>query len=101
MRKPVISTKGYSKEEQESVCTYDVLNDEWVFYTTCRKHITKLLKTYKDVSNAKIEVLEEYANGTPVAIQVTVQGDLVTFRKPTSKAKREKLREQAKGRFDK
>lgn len=101
MRKPVISTKGYSKEEQESVCTYDVLNDEWVFYTTCRKHITKLLKTYKDIDSADIQVLEQYENGTPVAIQITVKGDLITFRKPTSKAKREKLREQAKGRFDK
>ena len=101
MRKPVSSTKGYSKEEQETTCNYDPLTETWDIYSSHRQHITKLLKTYKDIDSADIQVLEQYENGTPVAIQVTVKGDLITFRKPTSKAKREKLREQAKGRFDK
>lgn len=101
MRKPVISTKGYSKEEQETSCNYDPLTETWDIYSSHRQHITKLLRTYKDIDSADIQVLEQYENGTPVAIQVTVKGDLITFRKPTSKAKREKLREQAKGRFDK
>lgn len=72
-----IVDKGYSREEMETHLNYDALEECWYIETNYRPHITKLMNTYQD----KVEVVEQYENGTPVYVKVKLEDDLITFRK--------------------
>lgn len=85
-----IVDKGYSREEMETTCNYDYVNGEWDIYTTVPKHITKLLKQYGD----KVEVLEKIDGGREVAVRVTIQEDIITFRRVLTQEEKDK---KAKG----
>lgn len=93
---PIINDSGYPREEQETVCVYDALLGQWVLSSSVRRHITKMMKQYPEA-----EVKEQYSNGTPVYVEVVLNEDLVSFRKPVSKERKEEMSKLAKERFGK
>lgn len=92
-----ITENGTPKEEQETVCVWDAIEECWVIESSYRKHITKLKKQYGD----KVEVVSQYPNGTSVMVRVRLDDDLVSFRKPVSDERREKMRQQMNERLGK
>lgn len=92
-----ITENGTPKEEQETVCVWDAVDECWVIESSYRKHITKLKKQYGD----KVEVVSQYPNGTSVMVRVRLDDDLVSFRKPVSDERREKMRQQMNERLGK
>lgn len=92
-----ITENGTPKEEQETVCVWDAVDECWIIESSYRKHITKLKKQY----GGKVEVVSQYPNGTPVMVRVRLDDDLVSFRKPISEERREKLRQQMNERLGK
>ena len=93
---PIINDSGYPREEQETVCVYDALLGQWVLSSSVRRHITKMMKQYPEA-----EVVEQYTSGTPVFVRVVLKEDLVSFRKPVSKERKEEMSKLAKERFGK
>lgn len=93
---PIINDAGYPREEQETLCVYDHDFKSWVIESSVRKHMTKLLKQYPEA-----EVVEQYSSGTPVFVRVVLNEDLVSFRKPVSKERKEEMSKLAKERFGK
>ena len=93
---PIINDSGYPREESETVCVYDALLGQWVIESSVRKHMTKLLKQYPEA-----EVVEQYTSGTPVFVRVVLDDDLITFRQPVSKERKEEMSKLAKERFGK
>lgn len=96
-----IVDKGYSRGEMETHLNYDALDECWYIETNYRPHITKLMNTYKD----KVEVVEQYENGTPVYVKVKLEDDLITFRKGkrvlSEEQKEQKKKQLAKARKNK
>lgn len=89
----MIVNNGYNREEMETHLNYDAVDECWYIESNYRKHITKLMKTYGD----KVEVVEEYENGTPVRVKVKLEDDLITFRsgkRKMSDEQKEKARER-------
>lgn len=73
--------RGYSYEEQEVSANYN--QGQCIIYASRRPHITKLIRQYGN----NVEVLEQLETGTPVLVRVVINDDLVSFRKPMTKAK--------------
>lgn len=42
-----ITENGTPKEEQETVCVWDAVDECWIIESSYRKHITKLKKTVR------------------------------------------------------
>ena len=82
----MITENGIPREEMETVCNYDVLEQCWYIESTYRRHITKLMKQYDNV-----EIVSQYPNGTPTQVRVKLTEDLISFRKPMTKEQKEKL----------
>lgn len=76
--------RGYSYEEQEVSANYN--QGQQIIYASRRPHITKLIRQYGD----DVEVLEQLETGTPVLVRVVINDDLVSFRKPMTKAQKQK-----------
>lgn len=91
-----ITETGVSKEEQETVCVWSAIDSCWIISSSYRKHITKLLKAYPEAT-----IIEQYESGTPTEVEITLEEDLITFRKPTTETKREAGRKLAKERYGK
>lgn len=86
-----IVKSGYSREEMETVCVYEKETNTWNIYSTNRKHITKLMKQYKQ----HVEIVESTNEGLPVAINVKIPEDIVTFRKLLTDEEKQNRRERA------
>lgn len=91
-----ITEKGVPKEEMETVCVWDELNNCWMIESSTRKHITRLLKIYPQA-----EIIEQYESGTPTYIRVRLEEDLVSFRQPVKQETRDKMSKLAQERFGK
>lgn len=91
-----ITEQGVPKEEMETVCVWDALENCWIIESSYRKHITRLMKVYPQA-----EIIEQYENGTPTYIKVKLNEDLVSFRQPVKKETREKMSKLAQERFGK
>ena len=72
-----ITKDGIPREEMETICNYDALEQCWYIESTYRSHITKLLKQYDNV-----EIISQLPSGTPTQVRVKLTKDLITFRKP-------------------
>lgn len=90
----MIVNTGYSREEMETNLNFDAVDECWYIESNYRKHMTKLINTYKD----KVEVVEEYENGTPVKVRVKLEDDLITFRSGKKKLSEEQKEKLAKAR---
>lgn len=90
----MIVNNGYSREEMETHLNFDAVDECWYIESNYRKHMTKLINTYKD----KVEVVEEYENGTPVKVRVKLEDDLITFRSGKKKLSEEQKEKLAKAR---
>lgn len=88
-----ITETGVPKEEQETVCVWSAIDSCWIISSSYRKHITKLLKAYPEAT-----IVEQYESGTPTEVEITLEEDLITFRKPTTEAKRELGRKLAQNK---
>ena len=91
-----ITETGVPKEEMETVCVWDALNNCWMIESSTRKHITRLLKIYPQA-----EIIEQYESGTPTYIRVKLEEDLVSFRQPVKQETRDKMSKLAQERFGK
>jgi hypothetical protein len=65
---------GYSKEEQETVLTFDSVDGLWYAYSTVPKHIRKLMDL------GEMEVLET-EDDRPLAIRGTLREKQVSMKK--------------------
>lgn len=46
---------SYTRDEMETICRYDYLNNEWIVETNVQKHITKLQKIAGEPIQSEIE----------------------------------------------
>lgn len=65
----------YTREEQETVITFETETGLWSFYTSVTNHINSFMKNPLIIK--EIQVLTEY-EGVPTSIQFTVENALVS-----------------------
>lgn len=85
-----------TREEQETIINYDVVNDEWEVYTNYPPHIRR----YRDKVIADRE--EFYADGTEAILEGVINGSVgVRGKRNISDAERKRMSQQMKSNLKK
>ena len=71
----IIDTYTYTKDEMETICRYDYIDNCWYVETNVKKHMTKIMNKYENH-----KVISVNTDGNPSKISAKLGEKQVSFR---------------------